>query len=355
MTPRNCLSSLFFRHFPSLWVNLSKKDRRRALMYTLQYLFRYIGSSELSVALHGLLGSVSLEEFRYELTHKERDILTLKTWIFNNDRRSLQDVPEDFAKRNHLLKNLILEDESFSCYLDSLRLNYKFRSYSRIHQFIDERWKDALTFTRKFIYRKHRFLIQNNSVVKEELEIDLMLEGIRAIVLMYPKIHSYKHMFSIWKRAIHNSGINVISKYTTKSRQSILQFNNEFKGRIYSYESLIEEKGEKEVGFISAEDSFERDVAFKHLLLKIAPTVKRKRAVYLLMGEYDEEFSSYIKNKGYTIKENDAWFSMSRIVQYKKAVREFLKFSSRKFDRFIESIKEVILSFKMENKLEYGI
>lgn len=177
----------------------------------------------------------------------------------------------------------------------------------------------------KYINKKLRFLVKSYGVDKYELRSELQFAGIYAIYKKYPYFTSKLHALNIAKRAIHNRGINLISFYTRKRRQQLLQDGDGFVSRCCDIDKLP----------ISADTSFTEKSEVTKTLDQLIQNSDRRGSllIKLARGDYDEKFSNYLtcNNSDYVEK-----------VSYKKYMRTVCKYlcvSPETAKSYIERLK----------------
>ena len=142
----------------------------------------------------------------------------------------------------------------------------------------------------RFISKRMTFLLNNYGVKRKELEHDMMLSACRAIHMGYPFFESELHLRNTAKTAIHNEGESKVTYFTAPCRQK-LEKNED--GEYISIEVSTEELAEVEAQGTYLEHIRDRLEGLVRLSERMSP--KAQRFLMVCAGQYDEDFSGFLK------------------------------------------------------------
>jgi succinate dehydrogenase flavin-adding protein (antitoxin of CptAB toxin-antitoxin module) len=171
--------------------------------------------------------------------------------------------------------------------------------------------------------RKLSFIIKFDSAIgTTDLVGELIAEAIRVI-------HKYEdleegQLLNYVRRSIHNAAINIIGVKTTKSRQRIIKIVDgdnvntltEFKSTVYSMDCKKNYSGDNESSdsndsadmhnlhnciFNNKESLPLDEIVLDDIISKNKKDLSENeiKFVNLILGEYDEDFESWVSNQGY--------------------------------------------------------
>lgn len=345
----------YYLDYPSL----PSKDQRLLVNYCIQYLFKAISASKFTTLVRETIGEKDfrvIEMRRTLLLSKGYFLKNLKLWLYYwyKEKPSVtktllksygvkamdeevHKVLDDTTKK--MLEGLVkkgYKDKTLMEFDDAL-------AYVTLH-------KDYVTFVRKFVYRKMRFIYEMHGQDPDDICKELTADSLQAAMFMYPKIESMDHLMNIVKRTAHNSGINYIEKYTTKgrgrlrsgakpnedSRVVIPLSSPEVKDFLATNENGIHIDGKPY-------DSFTTQISVSRITSKY--TGKKQHFIKLLSGEFDKEFSDYLK--GQRIRyENDEYFGKVDFKTYMASALAFLEVPEKAGIKFVEKLRSKLSSMR---------
>jgi hypothetical protein len=226
------------------------------------------------------------------------------------------------------------------------------------------------TYCNKFIWKKHRFIIDSSSTTAQDLVQEVMLYGLYSVYRAYPQIKNFVHMVNIAKQGIHNRGINIIHEAKAQSRtQYLTDENGQNRASTLSINSST--NSSVDLTFATALDyqsnghfvvcnalmvgrdgtsveyepftDVERRLDLK---LSVAEVEKRlhtklqKKFLHLMMGLYDKEFSKYLQYP------NDEWFEQVEPKEYAEKARTYLQVSRPNARKFITHLRKELKDHK---------
>jgi len=246
----------------------------------------------------------------------------------------------------------VLDDASKKMLADMVKKGYKNKTllefdsalaYVAMH-------KDYVAFVRKFVYRKMRFIYEMHGQDPDDICKELTADSLQAAMFMYPRIESMEHLMNIVKRTAHNSGINYIEKYTTKGRGRLRSGAkpNEDSRVVIPMSSpeakdflATDENGTHIDG--KSYDSFTTRISVERVTSKYSG--KKRHFIKLLSGEFDKEFSEYLKARKVRY-ENDDYFGRVDFKTYMQTALAFLEVPEESGIKFVNKLRSKLSSMK---------
>jgi len=315
---RNTIELMLIHHFPS-YLRIPLSWQRRAVTAVLLYLFRGIKSRELTRRLEDLLGEgISVREFRAELGVQGYILKNIKTWLYYSyvhnaywTRQQATRTSQEFEvkSRDTELARYLKRSKDLRRALPPYTDRYKALPLRGINAATERVVKEVDIYTRKFVTKKMRFLARSYGIDLEDLVMDLLLRGIQSLLLMYPCVDSRLHSTNIAKRSIHNHGVNLILKHTSKSRNNLIRNDDgTFSSLKVSLDMLrdslrVVESDDFLVSTLTGSQQSFRDRAFTIEDALTARSLlagyggKKRRFLELLTGTHDARFTDWLQEK----------------------------------------------------------
>lgn len=324
------------------------------------FLFRVITNKQFIDKLEVLVDSRSeARDFKKKLMWKGDIALKLKLFLYNAKVNKLSSR-RAVAGRRHYQVGVLDAQEAYKelkWLSPKLKMKYKENNKESVEEW--NTWLEAILeevrlFTRKFVYRKLRFVVEANGLEFEDIIMELYGKAINTLYFYYPNIDSQLHAVNIAKRVIHNHGINVIMKYNSAKLGRIQKDVKGFINNTINIDSAIRSTALKDelnidvmkslstsiTGGSTSEENFILALDVK----KILSTASKKRSdfIRLLMGEFNHDYTLWLREQKVILEEETNMEYYDR-VQCKKQGRdkfisrvcEFLHISNSKFKKFI--------------------
>jgi hypothetical protein len=207
---------------------------------------------------------------------------------------------------------------------------------------------DVQQYLSKFVYRKLRFLAQSYGFSMQDLKSTLLNAAYFSLLKQYPNFEDFSHLIKLSKVAIHNGGINLITRETSKKR-NVLEQNSD--GTYYKNTTTLTPDAQSgaslgEAGYTltsylvtgidgSVHSQWEKLFSLKQLVGSTALTDKQRKFLKLMLCEPDEEFANFIAGSTHDLYERD-------FEAYQKRVCEYLSVSYEKGERFLSSLQQFL-------------
>lgn len=190
-------------------------------------------------------------------------------------------------------------------------------------------------FIKKFVLRKHRFIMKYFNLDASDIICDLRIAAIRAAYKAAPFYESQAHLENIMRRSVHNYGINLIERYTTKKRARIVSNEEDYSLLVQTEEDFSDIEDEtNQYGII------EGSMLLKSLIG--ASDGKERNIIELLSGVENPAFVKHCRNNvSKDIKSvDDAIEKLGG--KYKWEVRKFLKMRRTAFSRVLTTLEQKV-------------
>ena len=212
--------------------------------------------------------------------------------------------------------------------------------------------EDLVTYTRKFIYRKFSFIMKSYGKELEDIENTLLSNALYGLQRSYPRFEHVGHGIAIAKTLVKRSGINYIQELTTQKQNQLIhdQERNTYSKTTVSLDAMVDGTGQ----FLSADGTFvHRSLlvvglagantfgqlpwdtlhALKELVNSNKLKAKQRQFLRLMMGDYSEEFSTFLG------AENDDMLESIPYHSYLNKVCTFLSIPLDAATQFLSNLK----------------
>lgn len=204
-------------------------------------------------------------------------------------------------------------------------------------------WKITEVRTRKFVYRKMRFIFTYTHHTVEDICHLLKVQMMEKLLFDFHNLKSELHAKNFANQIIRNMGHNFIESNATQKNTVLVtegEKSPEFNHLIKTL-SLDFNGGENN---ISDTRSYTNDNLLTFLsVFKFRSRIKDKYKLFLdlVLGLPNEEFTSYLRRNRITTKSNDCW--QPDDIQYKfQVIAEFIGVSKKKTQRFQEKLQTLV-------------
>lgn len=265
---------------------------------------------------------------------KKRYVLkNLKLWLWWCIQRDLSysnavEAMDEFEIRPRDLELLALIQASE--YMDELKqLATEYRSVS-LKSFEANVTKVALeqeVYVKKFVYTKLKFLQYSGYSDMTDTFYELQYEGLKGMLVAYPKVKSKLHLTNVYKATVQNSGQNMIKHHTTKSRGVLRrEADGTFTSIKVSMDASENVNWNTSLATTESLDGSERETTTTTVdvnrLLDKTEGVNR-RFLILLKGDYCIHFSKFLHSKGIN-KDNDDLYEHL----YRRDIRDYINLAA---------------------------
>lgn len=318
------LETLYEQHFGPKWVALSDVSKTYLLRRTLMHLFQLIGSLDFIRDLSKIdrnLSSTELHVFKSRLLSQGYILKNLKGYLYASvyngcytKSRCLK-LAEAWMVEPRDAKLVTLVTGAFRDKLIALRdSGYKSIPLNTIDTNIRDVLLSLQGYMTRFVYRKMSFIVSSNGMEHADLVTELQVKTIQGLLLTYPKVESKLHFTNIAKRTLHNHGINLIHKYSSKGRGRLSQGKDgTFTTKIVQLETAMLNGDLRDDASMCCDAYGKADFSggasdSLDLKLTVGKLVNsfegRKRKFLNLLMLHDDDFTGYLRNRG-IIQENE--------------------------------------------------
>jgi len=329
-------------------VHLRGAPRWLFLEYTVLYMFRGISATQYKQKIRKHIELEHIMDIKADILNNGYLMKNVKLWLFakaNGEKGDFQIKKEDLPLAS------LLKVPKVRALL--LRLGKKYKAFRLAHF---DKVTDAVLsklnrvgYIDKFVNRKMKFIRNAQSLETSDIALDIVCESLGSLYHWYPCYDNQLHFMNLFKKFIHNYGINYIKTYTTDKRSRIQKnkdgtfFNNTSDLSVAIYdESNVENLSTNFRGDVT--DSTDLRLGVNQVMKSLSD--KRRRFVQLLMGMPDEGFTEFLLASGIKLSNEDLLdkcLKKGNIDKYVRLSLKYLNVSSGAGERFLESLR---LSFK---------
>jgi hypothetical protein len=210
-------------------------------------------------------------------------------------------------------------------------------------------------------YSKLRFIAKSSNLDLADLQNELMIKAIQTYYKEMPSIKSALHVVNYIKRAMIHKSTNIIKEYTSKKKgrfictgfdkNDIRQFSlltvSENQLNLSALSNDSQDTASLENLSISSTDTsvkIENEIYVSTLLNKYKAKTKKYRLLLILMGNFDEEFTEWLRlNKHCQLTEDNSDLQ-DRIPldNFRQLISQFLNVDADKVGTFLLNLRKSI-------------
>ena len=290
----------------------------------LKYLIRAINASEFHKRLKRI-SDKSIKDFRLGLVEDGYYILNVKLFVIHGcafkrqkswdteqvmvdmgirrkDRPYLAGILYDKELCNHV--NVISSQLGGKQNIPSIEQQKAL--CAEVLQLADEKFQPLFN---KLVWSKLRFLIQSGSIDADSVTCDLKARMVQQFYLLSPyRKESVNHWVMTLIKPIQNFALNIIEFHTTQKRARMYEDQGAYKVLDTSIDNL-EKEVDKYLEFSDQHTTrinLETKISLNQVVERYGITAKRSRAIKLMTGTYDHEFTEWLKVNGYLLRKSNA-------------------------------------------------
>ena len=328
----------------SSYGEISIRGREKLVASAMAYITKVIKSQDLSAAIREHVDpKVNATDFRKSL-YTGYILKNVKLWIWHSIKN---DLSSRMAKK--AMADFLVHDEDYTIwrmlnrnkeYIDTLRemaLEYQGHSLEKYNQYIDDfvAQMRATGYIDKFARRKLAFVYRSNNIGHDGMVNDLLLAGVLGIYRQYPCIESSLHMVNIGKQSIHNHGMNIINRFSSKGRSRLKKLDDgTFEATVVSDTNVNGEDSQLHIPVDEQDDMYDR-AALNGIIDNY--TGKKRQFLELMMGRYPIEFREWAKENGIARRDMDPE-NPNNTDNMKKVIGDYLSVSPKSVDSFLSEI-----------------
>jgi len=334
----------------------SKEINHKIMVHTMKYLFRIVSAHEMTRNIRVDLDDDSVRVIDYRKAVQEGYVIkNIKFWIWyiianNLSKKKAMKVMHDFGIKDSDKMLAFVAKKNLNEELVKLAKRYDAHTLKEFQEIEEKCLKENQKYVRKFAYKKMRF-ITNDGPTLDDIIMDLNYWGFYTIVLQYPQIDSMEHCQNLYRRGVHNHGINRIKNADTMKNKVLIQENDgTFSNNKVSYEVLAGNQhqelsdpaiGSNPLDIKTRVDEVKENKLFVSKMLK-EHSGKRNKFLKLMSGTHSEKFSDFLSCEGY-IENNDELFdrllSNDNIDLYISLCAKWLNITPYQATQFLDKLR----------------
>lgn len=300
---------------------LKKSEQNTIAVVSLAYILKVVSVKDLNNVIYSF---TSLQPLAYRTSLNHHYVIkNIKFWLWYCIHHGLNEEKADEVSDNFDIRPkdfslyALLRNSQYWAAIKQLSLNQtqdgkpRYRAWSSLQSFeqiIQKVLKEQETYLKKYIHKKLKFLTFSGYSDVEDIYFELQYAGVMGLYKMYPLFDSRLHLTNIYKRSIQNFGCNQIKHHTTQGR-SVLdrQADGTFQSRKVSLDSLMSVDSTVTDDYsLCGEDDNLNSLSYEGIENKldsekilVNSTGNERRLLLLLKGDYEKNFSYYLKKNGH--------------------------------------------------------
>lgn len=348
----NSIERVIKKYYPA-YNHLSNSEKSLLINYSIQYMFKGVSASKYTSLVRSLLDNDKYRviEMRRTFSSKGYFIKNLKLWLYYwyINKPKIEVFKSFGLKDNDINLHTKLDATTLKMFARLDKLGLKAKTVKEFDEAIEHviNSSKCRLFIRKMVYRKMRFIFEPHGMDPEDICKQLTADGIQAAMFTYPNITSMEHLCNIVTRTAHNDGMNFIDKYTTKSRGRIransdVKFDSRVIVPLHSPE-VTEYLGQLE-NAVKEDDVLTTRISVKRVLRKY--NKKQRYFITLASGEYDRQFSTWLKTENKSKKDNDTLFERISFTRYIKLALQYLEVPEKAGLKLLDELRDKLSAHK---------
>ncbi len=233
---------------------------------------------------------------------------------------------------------------------------YSIAEYNRLLEGVA---REVGVFTKKFVYRKMRFIINSTGCEANDLVSELIGCALQSVSYMFPYVDSYGHLVNIAKQTIHQRGVNLmISNATDKRKRTQSSSKGGHEVFINTIIPVLEESKLKAIlgndfnsdNLSTGIEGNDRDLDLKLDVQNILESAAGKRKVFvgLLLGEFHSGFTRYLRSEGVITqaKTNQDLFDRRANTAYVEHAIRFSKLDQKRGKKIVRGLRKTLCHYR---------
>lgn len=342
------------------FANLSGAKQQRWTHLMLSVMFRHMSYKELLATSREEYPGLQVKA-TWRATLADGYLMkNVKAWIFYCVKHSLRGAGAEQAARSFGVQTPELTlrylSQGLRQHVQGLAQKYPALTVQQLDKHVVNIYRGIQDWLGKFVYRKMRFVYQQQGLTAHDLEAQIFDKGLHALYMTYPRISSALHAMNIVKAAAHNQGINLIKGQTHACRSRLVKgADNTFSSRVVSLHSVQETlelqtpdlHSVLEMG-IDVSRIFNRyrlrgqpPVDPKSLMLNgtATPLSKKQLLMLLLMGYEDPQFNTWLKNTCHINSTSSEYLDRARTTRFLELALRYLQVDEAAGTRFVKNLR----------------
>ncbi len=313
-----------FPSFESLipqYADLGTEVRKSLYRRTLGYAFRLIPYQQYADHLRSLNDDNTPTEVRewvkLNVSFNGYVMKHIKHWLYHSVFYDLspEKLAEEFQIPDCDIRLASLVSGALSAGLYDCASKYDCLDLHDTDKLIERVWVRNRPFTMRFCWAKLRFVCNQQGYTLEEVADELMTEGMRALLHAWPRYPSELYCDNLFKRTIHNCGINLIDKMTSDKHARLVADGNGFRSlNLHLDAAMLGVDTSQDVGLTvdmcgtsgTTQEQLELKISLDYML-KNRPGFRGPRQQQLIrtLGYYVPEFTQWLREHRYVSWDED--------------------------------------------------
>lgn len=313
---------------------------------------------------------ISAKDFRLKLLSVNKSQIGLKFYVLNLIRTNVEksDVKElavrcGLDKKDGLAVYVVIHPLRFKLrrheYVKSLDKELIDPSNIRkLEQLFVSLYGKMLSTAKQIAYTRLRFCSTSTNQEMKDFHADLMMKAVQSFYRLVPTTQPDAYILNYLRRSISNDAKNMIKKYTSKKNGRLIgtgkdQFGaNRSELLVVSENQLnIKSDSDDQVSYdqlmawditVDSLTTSEIEFSIQQILEKYSHLTTKSRALKLLFGQEDPEFTHWLQEKNLIKPDQDNVDLQDRVspVEFQAVIADFLKVDKPQLGAFLSKIKD---------------
>lgn len=306
----------------------------------------------------------SCKQFRYDLSENSYFMLNLKMFIFEYSSKLLS-PKKDRARVKECIVKYKIEKSDFIFFMRFYdnRINRRmvkavFRDYKKqpfpspdeIRDNFSAMYEDVLRYCKSITFKKLTFIVNSNNMTHQDMHYELMYKALKTYYALLPTNKDGLYILNYVKRAVHNHAMNIIQrfKFVKRDRLQGIKQNGEyvFNLQTVSENQIVVDSTNEDFDTACVVNGVDNDNHYeKHNVERSIKKIirmytnKKRKLLELIIGEYDEEFTQFLRRTKKVHRGNDnVSLYYSNIEEYKTQACNYLNIQRDTCDRFLKHV-----------------
>jgi hypothetical protein len=227
----------------------------------------------------------------------------------------------------------------------------------KLEQLFVSLYSKMLATVRQIAYTRLRFCSTSTNQELKDFHSDLMMKAVQAFYRLVPTTQSDAYILNYLRRSISNDAKNMIKKYTSKKNGRLIgtgkdQFGaNRSELIVISENQLnIRQEDDESVSYdqlmawditVDSLNTSEIEFSIQQILEKYSHLRNKSRALRILLGQEDQEFTDWLKTKHIIKQDQDNLDLQDKLCpeDFQDVVATYLNVDKPQLGAFISKIK----------------
>lgn len=340
----NCLIEIASSADPR-FSKLPKYQQHKWAELMLSTMFRTLSYAQLAATATRLFGKLDFKTIWRRTLQSGYVVRNVKSWIYFCAKRRLRGTAAESAAYRFQVEPVdwglrLLVSTQLKSTLRKLSDKYPALSLAALDAQILRIFREMRDWLGKFVYRKMRFVYQQQGLEPHDMQMEVFAKGVQALYLMYPRVESELHATNIVKSAAHNYGINMLKQQTHVKRARITRASDgTFSSRVISLDELVTHV-DLHAPDTKPYDDLRIDISRVYEQLATQGQWRQRKLIKLLMGMEDKGFNAWLITQQNIQSTCSEYIDRADPQRYLSLACQYLRLHPRKGRTFMTRLRD---------------